>query len=133
SSAASWRSPRSTWGPRSAAEAPPAAPGAICTEPLHRSQVPVLDNDDHQSHRSEGPTMSPVRVRRRTTGLIAAAAATILALTACADTEDIDGGGDGDGGGGIITVGTTDTVFNLDPAGAYDNGSLAVFVQVYPF
>ncbi len=77
--------------------------------------------------------MSSIRARRRTTGLIAAAAATLLALTACADTEDIDGGGDGDGGGGIITVGTTDTVFNLDPAGAYDNGSLAVFVQVYPF
>jgi peptide/nickel transport system substrate-binding protein len=32
-----------------------------------------------------------------------------------------------------ITVGTTDKVTSLDPAGSYDNGSFAVMNQVYPF
>ena len=76
--------------------------------------------------------MSPVGQRRRAAGLIAAAGALALVLTSCADTEDIDGGGDGDGGGNI-SVGTTDTVFNLDPAGAYDHGSTAIHTQVYAY
>ena len=32
-----------------------------------------------------------------------------------------------------ITVGTTDKVTTIDPAGSYDNGSFAVMNQVYPF
>jgi len=32
-----------------------------------------------------------------------------------------------------ITVGTTDQVVSLDPAGEYDNGSFALVNQVYPF
>ncbi|GAA2176801.1 ABC transporter substrate-binding protein [Leucobacter tardus] len=52
-----------------------------------------------------------------------------LLLTACAG-----GGSGGDGGsGGAITVGTTEVVTSLDPAGAYDNGSFAVMTNVYPF
>ena len=52
-----------------------------------------------------------------------------LLLTACAG-----GGSGGDGGsGGAITVGTTEVVTSLDPAGAYDNGSFAVMTHVYPF
>ncbi len=35
--------------------------------------------------------------------------------------------------GGAITVGTTDKVTKLDPAGSYDNGSFAVMNQVFPF
>jgi len=32
-----------------------------------------------------------------------------------------------------ITVGTTDKVTTIDPAGSYDSGSFAVMNQVYPF
>ena len=32
-----------------------------------------------------------------------------------------------------ITVGTTDKVTTIDPAGSYDNGSFAVMNQIYPF
>lgn len=35
--------------------------------------------------------------------------------------------------GEYLTVGTTDRVSTLDPAGAYDNGSFQVENQVYPF
>jgi peptide/nickel transport system substrate-binding protein len=59
---------------------------------------------------------------------------TALALTAC-------GGGSGGGssssggssGGGTLTIGTTDKITTIDPAGSYDNGSFAVMTQVYPF
>ena len=37
------------------------------------------------------------------------------------------------GGGGTLTIGTTDKITSLDPAGSYDNGSFAVMNQVYPF
>lgn len=76
--------------------------------------------------------------RRRAAGTTAAVATLALVLAACADTSDIDGGGDdegGDGGsdGGSVTIGTTDVIFSLDPAGSYDNGSFAVQNQVFPF
>jgi len=78
--------------------------------------------------------MPLVRQRRRTLGALGAAATAALVLSACADTSDIDGGGgggDGDGGG-LISVGTTDAVTNLDPAGSYDHGSTAIHTQVFP-
>src|SRR5690606_38572807 len=73
-------------------------------------------------------------------GLLGAAAVLALVLAGCADTSDTAGGdgstdgatGDG-GGGGSITVGTTDVIFSLDPAGSYDNGSFLVQNQVFPF
>ncbi|MFV0374497.1 MAG: peptide ABC transporter substrate-binding protein, partial [Microbacterium sp.] len=71
-------------------------------------------------------------------GRIGVALATLgafaLVLTGCTS-----GGGNGDGGGGSggsdepIIVGTTDKVTTLDPAGSYDNGSLAVQTQVFPY
>ena len=36
-------------------------------------------------------------------------------------------------GGEYLTIGTTDKVSTMDPAGAYDNGSFLVENQVYPF
>ena len=57
-----------------------------------------------------------------------------LLFTGCATSSTTGGsGGDSGGGGGEITVGTTDKVTSLDPAGSYDNGSFAVMNQVYPF
>jgi peptide/nickel transport system substrate-binding protein len=47
----------------------------------------------------------------------------LASLTACANV----------GASAAITVGTTDQVVSLDPAGEYDNGSFALVNQVYPF
>ncbi len=54
-----------------------------------------------------------------------------LVLGGCAAGGD---GGTGAGGDGeALTIGTTDKVTVLDPAGSYDNGSFAVMNQVFPF
>lgn len=65
--------------------------------------------------------------RRR--GLIAAAGVSVAALALVGCTP----GGDGETGGGTLTIGTTEQVTALDPAGSYDNGSLAVHTQVFPY
>src|SRR5688572_30356660 len=62
-------------------------------------------------------------------GLIAVTAVAGLVLAGCAGGGG-DTGGDGDN---TILVGTTDKVTTLDPAGSYDNGSLAVQTQVFPY
>ncbi|MDQ0646291.1 peptide/nickel transport system substrate-binding protein [Microbacterium natoriense] len=56
-----------------------------------------------------------------------------LVLAGCAAGGGDNGGGGGDAKGGDIIVGTTDKVTTLDPAGSYDNGSLAVQIQVFPY
>lgn len=68
--------------------------------------------------------------RRRALALAAGFSAAALALTGCTA-----GGGDDEGGeaGGTLTIGTTEQITALDPAGSYDNGSFAVMNQVYPF
>ena len=63
---------------------------------------------------------------KRVFGVVAGTAAFALALTGCAAGE-ADLSNDG------ITVGTTDPVTSLDPAGSYDNGSFAVQNQVFGF
>ncbi|SLM92368.1 ABC transporter substrate-binding protein [Brevibacterium yomogidense] len=63
--------------------------------------------------------------------LASAVSATALVLTACSTSTT---GGDGEGeGGSTVTVGTTDKVTVIDPAGSYDNGSFFVMQQVFPF
>ncbi len=73
----------------------------------------------------------------RRPGLVLATglAASALVLTACGGggtpgTASSAGGG---AAGSTITIGTTDKITKLDPAGSYDNGSFAVMNQVYPF
>ncbi|MGR2753494.1 ABC transporter substrate-binding protein [Agromyces arachidis] len=68
--------------------------------------------------------------RRRALAFAAGFSAAALALTGCTA-----GGGDDEGGaaGGTLTIGTTEQITALDPAGSYDNGSFAVMNQVYPF
>jgi peptide/nickel transport system substrate-binding protein len=63
---------------------------------------------------------------------IGAFGASALLLAGCAGGG---GGGNDDGGNSDepIIVGTTDKVTTLDPAGSYDNGSLAVQTQVFPY
>lgn len=63
--------------------------------------------------------------------MIAAAGLSIAALTLAGCTAN--GGDDDSSGGDTITIGTTEQITALDPAGSYDNGSFSVMNQVYPF
>ncbi|WOF24643.1 ABC transporter substrate-binding protein [Microbacterium betulae] len=69
---------------------------------------------------------------RRRYPVAALSAIAVLALSGCAG-----GSGDDDAsapeGDNVILLGTTDKVTTLDPAGSYDNGSLAVQTQVFPY
>jgi len=64
---------------------------------------------------------------KRGIALGAGAAATALVLTGCASSSVSDTALNG------MSIGTTDKVTSLDPAGSYDNGSFAVQNQVFPF
>jgi len=63
---------------------------------------------------------------RRGTAVLTATALAGFALAACGT------GKSGDSASGIV-VGTTDKVVSIDPAGAYDNGSLNVQTQVFQY
>src|SRR3954469_10405231 len=67
---------------------------------------------------------------RRALAATAGITMTALALTACGGSNS---GGSNSGGGDTLTIGTTDKIVTLDPAGSYDNGSFTVMNQVYPF
>ncbi|MFD4957701.1 ABC transporter substrate-binding protein [Microbacterium sp. NPDC058389] len=64
---------------------------------------------------------------------IGAFGASALLLAGCAGGGGGNGGDSGDSGDASIIVGTTDKVTTLDPAGSYDNGSLTVQTQVFPY
>ncbi|WP_139417261.1 ABC transporter substrate-binding protein [Agromyces laixinhei] len=64
-------------------------------------------------------------------GLIAVAGLSVAALAFAGCSAG--GGGGGEASGSTLTIGTTDKVTTLDPAGSYDNGSLAVQTQVFPY
>ncbi|GAA4192926.1 ABC transporter substrate-binding protein [Gryllotalpicola kribbensis] len=75
--------------------------------------------------------MNSVSTRRvRMVASVAAVAAGALVLAGCAGNN---GGSGGSASAKSITIGTTDKITSLDPAGSYDNGSFAVMTQVYPF
>ena len=74
--------------------------------------------------------MASVSKKTRLLAAVAIPAIAALALTGC----NAGGGGGGNASGdNVILVGTTDKVTTLDPAGSYDNGSLAVQTQVFPY
>lgn len=60
-----------------------------------------------------------------------AAGALLVGCATTSDTASNSGGTAADGA--AVTIGTTDKVTSLDPAGAYDNGSFNVMNQIYPF
>jgi peptide/nickel transport system substrate-binding protein len=68
--------------------------------------------------------------RKRSLAVLGGTAIAALTLAGCSA-----GGSSNNSSSGAtsITVGTTDKVTSLDPAGSYDNGSFAVMNQVYPF
>lgn len=63
---------------------------------------------------------------------LGALGAASLLLAGCAG-GGTTGGSSGEASGDPVIVGTTDKVTTLDPAGSYDNGSLAVQTQVFPY
>lgn len=69
-----------------------------------------------------------MKISRTGYGVLALATTGALLLAGCSSN-----GGGGGSSSGSITVGTTDVVTALDPAGSYDNGSFAVMTNVYPF
>ena len=64
---------------------------------------------------------------------IGAFGASAILLAGCAGGGGGDSTDGGDASGDTLIVGTTDKVTTLDPAGSYDNGSLAVQTQVFPY
>jgi peptide/nickel transport system substrate-binding protein len=68
---------------------------------------------------------------RRALVATAGIAVTALTLSACGGSSS--GGSGSSGGGGSLTIGTSDKITTIDPAGSYDNGSFAVMNQVFPF
>lgn len=57
-------------------------------------------------------------------------------IAGCAETKAPEPGGkpaEQGGAGGAVTIGTTDKITLIDPAGSYDNGSFFVMNQVYGF
>ncbi|MCX6468806.1 MAG: ABC transporter substrate-binding protein [Corynebacteriales bacterium] len=74
------------------------------------------------------PQANSPRTARAVTAALVTVTAGALVLTACGSGRT-DSGGSGD----VVTVGTTDQVYALDPAASYDNGSMAVMKNVYPF
>jgi peptide/nickel transport system substrate-binding protein len=70
---------------------------------------------------------------RRAIVATAGVAMTALTLSACGGGTSGGASGDSGGSGGALTIGTTDRITAIDPAGSYDNGSFAVENQVFPF
>ncbi|WP_394552079.1 ABC transporter substrate-binding protein [Agromyces sp. MMS24-JH15] len=70
---------------------------------------------------------SATQNRRRAIATAAGLSAAALVLAGCT------AGGGETSGGSSLTIGTTEQITALDPAGSYDNGSFAVMNQVYPF
>ena len=67
--------------------------------------------------------------RTRLIGVTAALAASAFVLAGCSGGSNSTSGATASS----ITIGTTDKITTLDPAGSYDNGSFAVMNQVFPF
>lgn len=67
--------------------------------------------------------------------MTAGLAATTLLLAACSGGKSAGTTTSGAPGGSstALTIGTTDKITTIDPAGEYDNGSFAVINQVFPF
>jgi peptide/nickel transport system substrate-binding protein len=65
--------------------------------------------------------------------VLGVAALGAVALAACGAGKSGGGSSSGSAGGKPITIGTTDVVTALDPAGSYDNGSLLVETNIYQF
>ncbi len=68
-------------------------------------------------------------IRKRSLAVLSGVAVAALALSGCAAGTNSGGSSTSS----TITVGTTDKVTTLDPAGSYDNGSFFIMNNVFPF
>ncbi len=68
-------------------------------------------------------------IRKRTLAVLGGTAIAAMVLSGCAAGNEPAN----NGASGTITVGTTDKVTTLDPAGSYDNGSFFIMNNVFPF
>ena len=68
-------------------------------------------------------------VNRKKIMAVVASVAAVASLAACGVKDEAAPAAGAD----TITIGTTDKIVSLDPAGSYDNGSYAVQIQVFPF
>lgn len=80
--------------------------------------------------RWSSPRAKTIAAVRSTFALLCVSA---MALTGCTGPSGGSSAQAGPSGNGSITVGTTDKMTSLDPALAYDHGSILVENQVYPF
>lgn len=72
-------------------------------------------------------------MRKSTGAAVATVGALALVLAGCATTKPAESGASNGGSGATMTLGTTDKVTSIDPAGSYDNGSFFVMNQIYAF
>ena len=79
----------------------------------------------------EADMTSASTVRKRSLTILGGVAIAALALSGCSANNSNKPGSNTSSG--TITVGTTDKVTTLDPAGSYDNGSFFVMNNVFPF
>ncbi len=82
--------------------------------------------------------MATSKVFKRSIAAAAVLGLGLTALSGCAETSEDKAGpesGSEQSGGSdvIVTLGTTDSIVSLDPAGSYDNGSFSVQTQIFPF
>lgn len=68
-------------------------------------------------------------VNRKKIMAVVASVAAVASLAACGVKDEAAPAADSS----TITIGTTDKIVSLDPAGSYDNGSYAVQINVFPF
>lgn len=70
-------------------------------------------------------------MNRKTIIAAVASVAAVASMAACGVRDDAAAPAANDAS--TITIGTTDKITSLDPAGSYDNGSYAVQINVFPF
>ena len=73
------------------------------------------------------------RTNVKSAAAIAAAGVIAIALSGCGGVKPATDAAATGGANDTITVGTTDRVINLDPAGSWDLGSYAIQTQVFPY
>lgn len=76
---------------------------------------------------------SAFRGRKAAVATVAVLAAAGIALAGCASTPSTGSTDAPVASGEPILIGTTDKIVSLDPVGSYDNGSLTIQTQVFPY
>ncbi|GJF33370.1 peptide ABC transporter substrate-binding protein [Kitasatospora sp. NE20-6] len=84
----------------------------------------------HDSPAEEGIPTTPASTRRRSLATLALTAAVLVTAGACTSTRS-GGTASADTAASALTIGTTDQIVSLDPAGSWDAGSGTIQDEVY--